>query len=175
MLLGGLWHGANWTFVIWGGIHGLYLVVNHIWRRCGAAAMAERLLGGVAYGLAAWLATMAAVVFAWVFFRAVSLHAALNMASTMVGLAAPSRYPPILDGSQEIWLPLLLAFVALLPNSEQLFRRRFGAPFVSRLPSTLASTFAWRPSFAWTCASAMLFVVGVLSMTSDSRFVYFQF
>src|SRR3546814_9514092 len=33
MLLGGLWHGAGWTFVVWGGLHGLMLVVNHLWRR----------------------------------------------------------------------------------------------------------------------------------------------
>ena len=31
MLLGGLWHGANWTFLIWGGLHGLYLIINHVW------------------------------------------------------------------------------------------------------------------------------------------------
>src|SRR5208282_6410127 len=40
MLLGGLWHGAGWTFVIWGGLHGVYLVVNHLWRDCGAGCIA---------------------------------------------------------------------------------------------------------------------------------------
>ena len=39
MLLGGLWHGAGWTFIIWGGLHGLYLAINHFWRKVNAPLM----------------------------------------------------------------------------------------------------------------------------------------
>src|ERR1700722_5169056 len=66
MLIGGLWHGANWTFVVWGGFHGLGLVVNHVWHA----------LGGVrppAAGGTRWvckIATFVFVVLAWTFFRA---------------------------------------------------------------------------------------------------------
>ena len=70
MLLGGLWHGAGWTFVLWGGLHGAYLIVNHLWHvmkpRLGllrGEPTRVSLLTGA--GL-----TFAAVVMAWVPFRA---------------------------------------------------------------------------------------------------------
>ncbi len=88
MLLGGLWHGAGWTFVIWGGLHGLYLVVFHAWRRGLAHSglhQTPTLLKAVAAPLA-WLATFLAVVIAWVFFRAADLPAALSMLRGMAGL-----------------------------------------------------------------------------------------
>lgn len=57
MLLGGLWHGANWTCVVWGGLHGAYLMVNHAWRDYGMPALPRV----VDIGL-----TLFAVLFAWV-------------------------------------------------------------------------------------------------------------
>lgn len=87
MLLGGLWHGAGWTFVIWGGLHGLYLMAFHAWRRgvasAGCGAMPRTVARIVAP--AAWLATFLAVVVAWVFFRASDLPAALSMLDGMAG------------------------------------------------------------------------------------------
>ncbi len=86
MLLGGLWHGADWTFVAWGGLHGLYLVVNHLWR--DHVPLAKRLNQGAAgpyYQAASHLLTFLAVVFAWVFFRATSFSAAGIMIAGMVG------------------------------------------------------------------------------------------
>ena len=87
MLLGGLWHGAGWTFVIWGGLHGLYLTVYHAWRRAidrpnrppvrRPTALLEAPL--------AWLATFLCVVVAWVFFRANDLPAATSMLRGMAG------------------------------------------------------------------------------------------
>jgi alginate O-acetyltransferase complex protein AlgI len=58
MLLGGFWHGASWTFVVWGGLHGGILVVNHLWTRAG----------GKLARLPAWLATTAFIFMTWVFF-----------------------------------------------------------------------------------------------------------
>jgi alginate O-acetyltransferase complex protein AlgI len=88
MLLGGLWHGAGWTFVIWGGIHGVMLVINHGWRGAlaGLGARGWRLPAGV-MGPLYWLLTFGAVVLAWVFFRAESLAAALQMLKGMAGLS----------------------------------------------------------------------------------------
>jgi alginate O-acetyltransferase complex protein AlgI len=88
MLLGGLWHGANYTFVVWGGLHGAFLVVNHAWR-----AASGRLSGGEsALGrrsawatLSARCATFLCVSVAWVFFRANDLGSASNLLRAMVG------------------------------------------------------------------------------------------
>ncbi|MFI4982293.1 MAG: MBOAT family O-acyltransferase, partial [Nevskiales bacterium] len=85
MVLGGLWHGAGWTFLVWGALHGIYLVVNHAWRA------ARQMLGiregacGIAGRLAAWSLTFLAVVIAWVFFRAPDLRTALDVLAGMAG------------------------------------------------------------------------------------------
>src|SRR4029079_14565085 len=66
-LIGGLWHGAGWTFVIWGGLHGLYLTINHVWNSYSP------------FSLPTWVGrvlTLAAVMVAWVFFRAESFQSA---------------------------------------------------------------------------------------------------
>jgi alginate O-acetyltransferase complex protein AlgI len=80
MLLGGLWHGASWTFVAWGGLHGLYLIVNHAWAAVFPVSHPNRLRA-----LAAGGTTFMAVVFAWVLFRAPTFRAAANIIQAMVG------------------------------------------------------------------------------------------
>src|SRR5690606_37678422 len=94
MLLGGLWHGAGWTFVIWGGLHGIYLVINHVWRNLcarvglgGRSTLPGRLLAGSI--------TFLAVVVAWVFFRAESFHGAMAVLNGMAGhhgVVLPIKY-----------------------------------------------------------------------------------
>ena len=66
MLLGGLWHGAGWTFVMWGGLHGLYLMINHAWRQWRKPKRAERVPNGF-IRLVYWGITFVAVVISWVF------------------------------------------------------------------------------------------------------------
>ncbi len=82
MLLGGLWHGANWTFVLWGAMHGGLLVINHLWR---ALIGPDRFRGRLAR-LTGWLLTFIAVVLAWVLFRADSATTAAAIYRGMFGL-----------------------------------------------------------------------------------------
>ncbi len=92
MLLGGLWHGAGWTFVAWGALHGALLVLHGLWRsavvllpvvtRPGLLHRA----GARAFSLAGWLLTFFAVVVGWVIFRAADLPAALAILHGMAGL-----------------------------------------------------------------------------------------
>jgi D-alanyl-lipoteichoic acid acyltransferase DltB (MBOAT superfamily) len=116
MLIGGLWHGAAWTFVVWGALHGFYLVVNHGWRhlrqRVGLPAM-----DGF-YGVwAARLLTFFAVVVAWVFFRAQNFESAMAILRGMSGFG-PWGQP---EGIRRLALLAgLVAFVFFLPNSQQL-------------------------------------------------------
>jgi D-alanyl-lipoteichoic acid acyltransferase DltB (MBOAT superfamily) len=84
MLIGGLWHGAGWTFVLWGGLHGLYLVLNHTWRRLFGhteGAPGTR-LGEIVAGAVTFLA----VVVGWVVFRADSISSAMVILRGMAGL-----------------------------------------------------------------------------------------
>ena len=86
MLVGGLWHGANWTFVLWGGLHGIYLMVNHAWLAAsgqvpGLAAFRRSRLGGL-FGLSV---TFVAVLVGWVLFRSPNMATACNMLAGMIG------------------------------------------------------------------------------------------
>jgi alginate O-acetyltransferase complex protein AlgI len=142
MLLGGLWHGANWTFVIWGGLHGFYLMMNHAWR-----GLKQRMCwgnGGKISLLVSGALTFTAVVIGWVFFRADSFSSATEMLQGMAGLNGVSL-PPFLEGKfgHHNWivfsgltaitqinsadaltiLSLGLMIVWILPNVRQLFHR----------------------------------------------------
>lgn len=88
MLLGGLWHGAGWTFVIWGGLHGLYLVINHAWRHMVKMSGLDlgRGVTGLLWGCVAWLITFIAVVVGWVFFRATTFEGAMQVIHGMAGM-----------------------------------------------------------------------------------------
>ena len=87
MVLGGLWHGANWTFVIWGGLHGLYLGINHGYRAlCGP--WLARVEHHLAYQMLAWALTFCAVVVAWVLFRAPDFATAATILHGMAGQGA---------------------------------------------------------------------------------------
>lgn len=142
MLLGGLWHGAGWTFVIWGGLHGFYLIVNHAWR--GFKEKMRWGHGGSLMKLSAGALTFLAVVVGWVFFRADSFSSASTMLHGMAGLNGVSL-PASLEGRVGQYLPqhnwivfhglgnfnsvdvltaLSMGFVIvwLLPNVQELFQ-----------------------------------------------------
>jgi alginate O-acetyltransferase complex protein AlgI len=84
MLLSGLWHGAGWTFVIWGGLHGFFLLVNNLWREFVRARRWQ--LQHWTYRAGCVLLTFTVVLLAWVFFRASNLPAAGKVLASMTGL-----------------------------------------------------------------------------------------
>jgi alginate O-acetyltransferase complex protein AlgI len=165
MLLGGLWHGAAWTFVIWGLLHGAYLMINHAWR----ASLGRKYL---LPRPAAWLLTFIAVTFAWVFFRSPTLDHALVMVEALTG--ANGLYPdgvrPALRGSQTLVLGIALVVALLMPNTQtivDLWWRDRAANHRWRL--------RWQPTLAWSAALAGLFLVCITQMSTRREFVYFQF
>jgi len=86
MLLGGIWHGAGWTFAVWGLLHGSYLLFNHAWHdlraRMGFDSAQSTWLGR----LFAQALTLLAVIIAWVFFRSADLPTANSILGSMFGL-----------------------------------------------------------------------------------------
>ncbi|HJU99807.1 MAG TPA: MBOAT family protein [Burkholderiaceae bacterium] len=125
MLLGGLWHGANWTFVVWGALHGSYLIVNHGLRR----VLGER--GGLPLRCLGWLATFLAVVVGWVFFRAPTVASAWSIVHAMFAGAELAQVPGALLGVNRImnvhaclgWLLACGAIAFGLPNVYQVLGR----------------------------------------------------
>ncbi len=176
MLLGGLWHGAAWTFVAWGALHGAFLIVNHVWR---AMPVSKQWAGSYAWSAGSLLLTFAAVCFAWVFFRAGSFPAALDIVSSMLGQhgfrPGFSHMPLARQWLLATFGAALFAFFA--PNLYAVTARfapvltditRYAGP---RLPALLA----WKPVAHWALASAAVFLTGVLLINRDSPFLYFQF
>ncbi|NFV81578.1 MBOAT family protein [Magnetospirillum aberrantis] len=186
MFLGGLWHGAAWTFVAWGVLHGFYLVVNHMWRTL-VAAMGWRLPGVLRLPAtaASWAVTFVAVVAAWVLFRADGFPAAWSILSAMFApsslaalpgwAAQTSPIPRVGDAGN--WLAGGLAVALLLPNSRELLGRAF--PLVEAgADAALAAPgrrLAWRPSPAWAAWAALCLVLGILGLSQPQVFIYFQF
>lgn len=119
MLLGGLWHGAGWTFVVWGGLHGLYLILNHFFRAMletvGFTMKADNYIVKV---LSRFI-TFIAVVIGWVFFRAVDFDQALHLLEGMFGINGLA--PISLKDDVPAFLLIIISFfiVWYLPNAQQ--------------------------------------------------------
>lgn len=182
MLLGGLWHGAGWNFLIWGGLHGIYLGVNHLWR--GVVGVGS---GRGPMRIASWAVTFAGVVVAWVFFRAATVGGAWQALKGLAGLP-PDQNPfapsgiirvmdlPILVGAEMSLLigaaatALALVCALALPNVPQIFRYRE----YRRAPET-GSPICWRPNAIWAMVVALAFAISLFGMWQRMEFLYFQF
>lgn len=174
MLLGGLWHGAGWTFVIWGGLHGFYLCINHAWHKLNLR-MSKYLAGFI---------TFIGVVISWVLFRAASLSDAMKILQTMSGMNgilipgsskgklafldhfgiqlkhwSEFSYIPEVAGSQFnsiLCLIFLILGVTLLPNTQQMLEK-------------------FRPNQWWAIFIGIITSFSLLSLNRVSEFLYFQF
>lgn len=203
MLLGGLWHGAGWNFVLWGFLHGAYLIVHQLW---------EKLLSVVGIGhsklrsLVGWVITINAVVFAWVFFRATSFDAAINMLKGMIGMHGASipnaiyqRMEPLeplfsalsigsfLGGGTQfiftwLWIVVCAGIVLLLPNLQELFQNYHYSLDTKRVKLDEQNTISgyriltkWRPTVLWAAVCALFLILGVMTLSQVSEFLYFQF
>jgi alginate O-acetyltransferase complex protein AlgI len=173
MLLGGLWHGAGWTFVVWGGLHGLYLMINHGWR----ALLGEKRLAGLGrsrlYTAASWTLTLLAVIVAWVFFRAETFGGAGRVLQAMAGFGTPGEVQVQMWNAGLslnvglLWCAVLGAVALYAPNSN-----RIG----EWLLAALARPFSWRPAVAGaTGVVVMMLLVVNTARDSVSAFIYFNF
>jgi D-alanyl-lipoteichoic acid acyltransferase DltB (MBOAT superfamily) len=202
MVLGGLWHGANWTFVFWGALHGIYVLAYQGWRAframLGWAETGATTVTGRAFGR---LLTFLAVVVAWVFFRAETWDAGLAMLQGMAGLnglVLPERWLPKLGalgewlqdlgvGFQEkstftnlrlvlTWIACLLLVVWFAPNSQQIVGLdQEGRLSVSSRDVARAVRWRRRPSWGWACLIGAVLAFGILNLNRTSEFLYFQF
>ncbi len=196
MVAAGLWHGASWTFVAWGALHGGLLLINHAWRKAVKKWRMPYLAG--------LTLTFGCVVFSLVLFRAESFSAALNLFQGLLGLHGIS-----LPGSLRHWfdpatsiqfngvlaitetgtgralalIALGLAIVWGLPNLRQLtlalqptWEDISGTPGPAPLPKGgVPAWLVWRGTPAQGWVLGFLFAIGLVSVTSASEFLYFQF
>jgi D-alanyl-lipoteichoic acid acyltransferase DltB (MBOAT superfamily) len=181
MLLGGLWHGAGWTFVIWGGLHGLYLMVFHAWRRGVDAFGLDAALRTLRPVLApiAWLLTFTAVVVAWVFFRAADLDAAMSMLRGMAGMNGallPDQIikfvPPLANVADGMGKVPYLADGTVMGCVEMFLMISLGMALALGAPTVPELRNRWRYALVVPCAALALQQV---LYGQASEFLYFQF
>ncbi|MDE6734553.1 MAG: MBOAT family protein [Desulfovibrio sp.] len=199
MLIGGAWHGAGWTFIIWGALHGAMLSVNHFFRACTRGTLAERLLAAAPGRLVCVVLTFFCIDLCWVVFRAPNLDTAMTIYTAMAG-AGPDVWPPLMAPDAGAGLEGFLArldpaapeslMAALLPN------RFFSGwlPFallavcgviVWCCPNSQEVVFGpkegaqprvrWRPTTGWAAALAVLSFAALVLASRETVFLYFQF
>lgn len=174
MLLGGFWHGAGWTFLLWGALHGALLALGLLWREIGPNSRPG-------FGVLAPVATFVCVVIAWVPFRAADLGTVGVMYEAMLGLNGVT----VADGSTGrlaayIALPIALSIAWFLPNTQEWMRRADPTLPSDGYPSTVIDPLApgvltWTPTARNAVVAALLFAVCVLKLNDVSEFIYFQF
>jgi alginate O-acetyltransferase complex protein AlgI len=146
MLLGGLWHGANWTFVIWGGMHGAWLSLERwFWRGDGNPSWMRRVL------------TLTMVGVSWIFFRARSLGAALEMLRSLVHFQWERQY-----GAELLFLAVVSGAMMAIDARLELHDEEY--VFEKASPSI--------PVFA--CLTMAVLMVA-FAASETNAFIYFQF
>lgn len=166
-LIGGIWHGASWTYVLWGALHGLALVIHRIWQKFNIKMNK----------IVAWLITFNFINICWVFFRAKTFNEALSVLEAMLGLKGfmlfnflqnklaflenyNIKFQNILIDVQAdkfifIWL-ILVWFLIFYKNSIQMLNE-------------------FKPTWKTAIFSGLLVIVGILNLNKISEFLYFQF
>ncbi|MDX4057178.1 MBOAT family protein [Aliarcobacter skirrowii] len=167
-LIGGLWHGAGWTFIIWGALHGVALAIHRFWQS----------LGFKMNKILAWFITFNFVNIAWIFFRAKSFESAIKVLSSMFSLDNIVIHPMFqsklaflsqygitfggmfenIQGSKEIIILLFFAFILVLFFKNSMEKRD-----------------SFKPNYLSLISFIIIFIYGVISMSKESEFLYFNF
>ena len=156
MFIGGLWHGAAWTFVVWGLLHGLYLVIERLLQRfAGEAKWTE----SFAVQLLLGLATYGAVCFAWVFFRAADFTIATRLLRGMFGGHPQGDAILATREMLQIGIVTLCMFIAHWSLRDSSLEQA-----VTRLPR-------WVVTAAWAFMACAI----ILTQGNSNAFIYFQF
>lgn len=190
MLLGGLWHGAGWTFVAWGGLHGAYLIINHLWQRIWGKPINRWWSRSIARTI-----TLLAIIIGWVFFKATTFDGALTILDAMINLPSSfhGRIGPVEDillsigfrfdsgylavehyvklGILIFWLAILL----FLPTTQQLMKHF--EPAIDYKPESPPhfKNFTWKPDTLWSLLIGAIALLSMLHLGNISEFLYFQF
>lgn len=174
MLLGGLWHGAGWTFVLWGGLQGLYLGVNHAWSKLN-----KPLPDWLGWGL-----TFVAVVIGWGLFRAESLSDGIAIAQTLMGLdgiilpgeaGGKLGFITHLGIQLQSWTQLPYLPLVWERKSLSIVILAILTIIVTFTPNTQEIMAKFQPNWRWALVIGLLASISLLSLNRVSEFLYFQF
>ena len=181
MLLGGLWHGAGWTYILWGALHGFYLCVNHAW-----ISLRKKVGWSPTYNPWWWRTlacafTFFAVLIGWVIFRSENISSAITILEVMSGLHGFELATSFKAGETAGILLLIGGLTWLCPNTQQLMAQFRPVYDWDRAQHELAplswhqSWMAWTPSTTRAVLLTGAMLVVFLNMNRVQEFLYFQF
>ena len=156
MLIGGLWHGAGWLFVLWGGYHGILLCINLLWKRTGIQ------FPNVFKPLSQ-MGLFIAISLGWIIFRSASWDAALRLARSLVNWQSNNTIPL----TYNLWIGFWLLVVWFAPNSQTIIRERCLPAIQSSKKNALY--------IGVITASLTIVSIAALSILHEQEFLYFQF
>lgn len=166
MFLAGVWHGAGVRFLLYGLLHGAYIVINHAWRIFVPAENRLRKVVNVPVSVGI---TYLSVVISQVFFRSNSSRDVATVLADMMGRNGLGQMWPI---GQMLLIGALLAVVWLMPNTQEIL----GETQENDLPNWSAlPPLRWRPTLPWWVATSLTFAVSMFYSTASTTFLYFQF
>jgi len=158
MLIGGLWHGASWNFIIWGGLNGLGVVFYKYWRKISPWEKFDNVLATI------WKITLtfSFITFTRVFFRAPDFTTAETMLTRIWNNFSPEIIPAVLAGYYKVWLMLLFGFITHWLSYN--FKDKWRDKFINM------------PHWSQALVSVLIIFVVYQSICSDMQaFIYFQF
>ena len=193
----GVWHGAGWNFVLFGLLHGIYIVIYNFWSKTEISKK------NLITNTMAKIITFLAVTLSFVLFRAESVNGAMNIIKSMIGLngiSLPSNLKNILGFLEEynlvvfedmfvnyifghspffgiIFIIILFFITLILPNTQQIMRT-YNSGFemwTGKVSRPQYKWMEWKPNFYWCILIGIMFVVSIMNLTKGSEFLYFQF
>lgn len=176
MLLGGLWHGAGWTFVVWGGLHGAFLVSNHLFREIfPIPETPAKHWHATARSAAGWVITSLAVIASMAVFRATSLNDAMVILQAMAGISTDNTptIAKIIDHADDGWdMVIWVSLIALFaPNTQEIMGK-----FHPAWDAVTSNTrWQWRPHPALAVLAGLALGLSIVNIGQVSEFLYFQF
>lgn len=151
MLLGGLWHGASWNFVFWGGWHGIGLAIHRF------LAKEKRKVDNISFNPISWIVTLIFVILGWVFFRAENFSVSIAMLKKML--------IPTTEGIT--WIFSAMIFIVPIMLIAHIIGRKY---YQNKYPTVNLSTFSGVFIFVF-----MLLATFLLYFSNPQPFIYFQF
>ena len=176
MLIGGLWHGASWNFVVWGGLHGIYLVINHAWVKLMKYFKIST--QNISYKMAAQFLTFLVVIGAWVLFRAETFsgaikiyHASIQFQQFSFSELLNGEFQHLTEPSRALSMIIVCAIIAfIMPNSQEFIDGVERGQYFKQNVKLREKV-----PFLLAIAVSGLLVLSIASMNKVSEFLYFQF
>lgn len=177
MLLGGLWHGAGWNFMIWGLLHGCYLLIFHAFQAVKFRFFYfTKHIGALSplFTVSSWLITFLAVCFAWIFFRAATWQGAINIISALIDF---SNFTWQYQSDIDFYLLSAFSIVLFMPTTWQIMQ--IYQPTITLPPDKVVQRqiLTWKFNYRWAIIGGFLMAVIILKMIQGqpTEFIYFQF